>query len=291
MTSDAISEKQFLDHYNIDFEKALSMSCYGAVYKAYDRAKYRYVAIKSNRCLTYYSKEIFLLQSLQGYQYVPRFFDSFIFGESGYIVMELCGIGNDDTIFSVVNKKLRRTPLKSEVAIGIIVNVLSIIDSMHNMGYLHSDIHPLNVLLDKDCKPESTRLIDFGISPKTDNNGNWRGEVNWGLWEFMPPEQFPVMAILDHSTDTYLAGSLLYYYLTGRPPYELAGIDRSIDPLKAKNMFQMARLKLPNTHIVDSRIKPVIDKSLSNDNRLRYQSAQEMSQELVRTLELIINDN
>src|SRR6185436_10208288 len=83
---------------------------------------------------------------------------------------------------------------------------------------LHRDLKPSNVLLDLFDQP---RVTDFGLAKqmKSDSDLTRSGQV-LGSPNFMPPEQAASKRgqVGPHS-DAYSLGAILYYLLTGRPPF------------------------------------------------------------------------
>ncbi|MCX5332343.1 serine/threonine-protein kinase [Streptomyces sp. NBC_00140] len=131
-----------------------------------------------------------------------------------YLVMELVrGVGLD--------KRLKEpTPTSWLLAVGWAVQIAQALDAAHRQEIVHRDIKPENVLL----TPEGTvKVLDFGVAKfmgetRTARNltvtGKWLGSVN-----YMSPEQAWGVRKIDHRTDLYSLGCLLYHAVTGRPPF------------------------------------------------------------------------
>jgi hypothetical protein len=62
-------------------------------------------------------------------------------------------------------------------------------------------------------------VLDFEHSVRLDSRGLWSGELNWGVWEFVPPEQLLDFTVLDASADVYSAAVVLAYLVRGQVPF------------------------------------------------------------------------
>jgi outer membrane protein assembly factor BamB len=111
-----------------------------------------------------------------------------------------------------------RGPLPLAECTRLIAQLASALDYAHSLGVVHRDIKPANVLLDADG---NAVLADFGIvklfdAPRTTLTTT--GQVI-GTPEFMAPEQARGEAI-GPAADIYSLGALLYYLVTGHPPFQ-----------------------------------------------------------------------
>ena len=110
----------------------------------------------------------------------------------------------------------RSAPLDPSRAAEIVVTVGDALDAMHRAGYVHRDVKPRNVLI---ARSGHVYLSDFGLArqvvarPGATVSGHWVGTV-----DYVAPEQI-CGARTDARTDVYGLGCLLYFALTGRPPY------------------------------------------------------------------------
>ena len=84
----------------------------------------------------------------------------------------------------------------------------------HIRGVIHRDVKPGNVLL---TPADEAKLSDFGLSLVTDD-GNDRTWTIRGTPSYMSPEQARGMS-LDHRTDLYSVGVMLYECTTGEVPF------------------------------------------------------------------------
>ena len=190
-------------------DKELGRGGMGAVYRATDQILQRSVAIKvlKEHGTEEVGKKIRLEAQILArllHENVVRLYD---FGEAegGYfLVMEEV----DGTSFS---KRWRNIPLDERIRIG--AQVASALDYAHHQGVIHRDVKPANVLL---TASDQAKLSDFGLSmiaEEKDDSGTIRGTPH-----YMSPEQAKGRR-LDHRTDLYSLGVMLYECATGAVPF------------------------------------------------------------------------
>ncbi|HZW33694.1 MAG TPA: serine/threonine-protein kinase [Isosphaeraceae bacterium] len=92
--------------------------------------------------------------------------------------------------------------------------VAEALDYAHFQGVIHRDVKPGNVLL---TPSDEAKLSDFGLSLVTDVRGDPSGTI-WGTPRYMSPEQAQGKS-LDHRTDLYSVGVMLYECVTGEVPF------------------------------------------------------------------------
>lgn len=102
---------------------------------------------------------------------------------------------------------------------------------VHNCGFVHRDIKSANVLVDREDGKVRVHLIDFGIARvETESVDILKGDTGpgqiLGTPGCMSPEQYlPGPALIDHRSDIYSLGLLLYKLLTNTSPLESLGDD------------------------------------------------------------------
>jgi eukaryotic-like serine/threonine-protein kinase len=94
--------------------------------------------------------------------------------------------------------------------------LLSALSEVHNKGIIHRDLKPENVLLEESGEPI---LIDFGIA-RVETNKNTKGGTYLGSLQYSSPEQCEASPNLDHTSDLYSLGIMLFELLTGEPPFK-----------------------------------------------------------------------
>jgi serine/threonine-protein kinase len=191
-------------------EKELGRGGMGAVYKATDLVLQRSVAIKILRDVS--GDEIDLRIRLEAqilarllHDNIVRLYDFDEDNGTCYFIMEEV----DGTSFFRRWKKI----VLSE-RLRILAQTSEALDYAHHQGVIHRDIKPGNILL---TSSDQAKLSDFGLSVLSDTNQE-SGVVR-GTPHYMSPEQAKGKR-LDHRTDLYALGIILYECATGGPPFQ-----------------------------------------------------------------------
>ncbi len=90
----------------------------------------------------------------------------------------------------------------------------------HDQGLVHRDVKPANILLEENV--DRVILSDFGLARAVDDASLTRTGVVAGTPHYMSPEQARGDAI-DTRSDQFSLGSVMYFMLTGRPPFRATG--------------------------------------------------------------------
>jgi uncharacterized protein (TIGR03067 family) len=131
-----------------------------------------------------------------------------------YLVMQLIdGITLQqkiDKIGTVGLKEILR--IGSQMAAGLA--------AAHKQGLVHRDIKPTNVLLENGV--ERVKITDFGLARAVDDASVTQSGTVAGTPMYMSPEQAEGLP-LDHRSDLFSLGTVLYVMCTGRPPFRATG--------------------------------------------------------------------
>ena len=182
----------------------------GTVYRAVDQVLQRTVAIKVLKELTgeEVGKKIRLEAQITArleHPNIVRLYDFGVDGELYFFVMEEV----DGTSFQ---RRWKKIALPERLT--ILSQVADALDYAHQKGLVHRDVKPANVLLSSS---DLAKLSDFGLSldiTMTQESGIVRGTPH-----YMSPEQAKGRKI-DHRTDIYALGVMVYECATGTPPYQ-----------------------------------------------------------------------
>lgn len=152
-------------------------------------------------------KEIEYLCRLQ-HPGIVKIYDSFLFDERFYIVMELVhGLDLEHYVKS-------RGPLDEQRAADIMVKTLSVLQYVHSRHIIHRDIKPSNIMIRDNGE---VCLLDFGVARDINSTHTQMGIVI-GSDGYMSPEQAEGIT-LDHRTDIYSLGCVFYFMLTGQQAF------------------------------------------------------------------------
>jgi serine/threonine protein kinase/tetratricopeptide (TPR) repeat protein len=235
----------------------------GVVYRALDQSLGRYVAIKVMRRALGEDK-----------QFVENFFREaraaaalnhrnvvqiYSCGEERgqpYIVMELVGGGRLDATISNGN-------MMDEVrALEIGVDIAEGLKAANDVGLIHGDIKPANILFDKHG---TAKVVDFGLARFM----SWKEEAPpteiWGTPYYIAPEKARGQKV-DHRSDIYSLGATLYHALGAKPPFDGETASEVV----------LARLRNPaiGLRVIRPTLQPetadVISRMLEGDPFMRY---------------------
>lgn len=184
----------------------------GEVFFGYDPLLCREIAIKKMCDITSAKREARIMSKVGPHENIVQVYDFITFGANAYIIMELVSETPLGEYFDAGRK------WDQQRAVRITIEVLKGLMRIHTCGYIHTDIVPTNVLI-VDQEPLSAKIIDFGCAVRKGPDGTWRGKPKGIPVEYMPPEQFEHNALLDESSDLYMAAGLCTYLLSGIPPF------------------------------------------------------------------------
>jgi len=127
----------------------------------------------------------------------------------------------------IVGASLRQTlhawrgPLPLDLIGVIFAGVLDAMSSAHAQGIVHRDLKPENIILRRDPDDGVTpKVIDFGIVKILEGTTYTLTGTLLGTARYMSPEQAQRPEALDHRSDIYSIGILLYELACGRTPFE-----------------------------------------------------------------------
>jgi PAS domain S-box-containing protein len=170
-------------------------------------------------------------------------------------------------------------PLPVATALGIGIQLATVLGELHRQGIIHKDVNPNNILV--DTPGGRITLTDFGIASRlaSEQQPATHPHLLEGTIAYMSPEQTGRMnRDVDYRTDLYSLGVTLYEALTGRLPFD------SGDPLELIH-GHIARLpeppaaRRPDLPVAVSRC---IMQLLEKMPEARYQSAHGVRSDLAR---------
>ena len=159
----------------------------------------------------------------------------------------------------------------------------------HAKGIVHRDLKPHNVQMvpRPDGAAPLVKILDFGVakilaSPDGAQSVKTRTGSLMGTPLYMSPEQCKGAGTLDHRTDIYSLGVMLFEMLAGRPPFVAEGVGE----LFAKHMLEEAPPLTDFAPNTPPHMAAAIMKSLQKEPRDRFQSMDEFRKALVGEVKL-----
>ncbi len=261
----------------------------GKVYEAQQVGSRRLVALKvmrqgvaSRSSLRRFQNETETMARLN-HSGIAQLYDSGTFndgqGIAPYFAMELVPDARSITTFC------REMELSIRQRLELFADVCDAVHHGHIKSIIHRDLKPANILIDKMGRP---KIIDFGVARATDSEitrSTAMTEVGHiiGTLAYMSPEQCGVdLKNVDVTSDVYALGVVLYEFLCGCLPYDIAGkshtqIARTIEEQQPRPPSELNRE-------LRGDLDAILTKALAKEQSDRYQSTAEVAADIRRHL-------
>lgn len=242
----------------------------GEVYKAYDPALDRFVAIKilppalslDEALRSRFHSEALALAKVRH----PNLVHIYTVGEErgiNYFAMEYI---QGRSLLSLLEAHGRLSVKKAFFVAG---EVLSALSKVHEAGLVHRDIKPGNIMIERDGR---VVLMDLGLAKTDDNTTATQDGTILGTPQYVSPEQAQGEAV-DHRSDLYSLGVVLYETVAGDPPFTgksaFAVIRQHVDTLPPP-----IESRVPD---IPPEARLAIHRALEKDRAKRFQDAAEMA--------------
>jgi serine/threonine protein kinase/Tol biopolymer transport system component len=259
----------------------------GEVYRAHDSKLKRDVAIKvlpeefwrDDDRVSRFQREAQLLASLN-HPKIEAIYDLQEANGYRFLVLELI---EGETLAD----RIASGPLAEEGAVEITCQICEALEVAHEKGVIHRDLKPANVKITSDGK---VKVLDFGLAKAIDTAStgtalsnsptlvNTSPGIIMGTAGYMSPEQVRGSGV-DHRTDIFALGCVLYEMLTGRQTFQGETVTDIVASVLARE---------PNYKVLDSRVHPrvieILRRCLEKDRKRRWQSIPDVRLELQQTL-------
>jgi serine/threonine protein kinase len=150
----------------------------------------------------------------------------------------------------------------------------------HKQGVVHRDVKPANILLENGI--ERAKVTDFGLAKTMDDVTITRTGDLSGTPQFMSPEQARGGPV-DHRTDLFSLGAVLYTMCTGRPPFRA---DNPLAMLKRICEVAPRPIQRANPDVPDW-LCTIVDRLLAKSPSDRFQTAAEVAGLLQKYLAML----
>lgn len=189
-----------------------------------------------------------------------------------YIVMELLE-GED------LSTRLKRDGRMSMDDVSRIVTPIArALERAHTAGLVHRDLKPQNIFISREGDIEIPKILDFGIA-KTSGvaeaaGDNTRVGTLLGTPYYMSPEQAKATENIDHRSDLWSLGVIMFRMLSGAKPFSKGGV--------GDVLVQICTGVIPKATSIAPDLPAYVDdffaRALARDPAERFQSAREMAQ-------------
>jgi tRNA A-37 threonylcarbamoyl transferase component Bud32 len=256
-----------------EIEKTLGRGAMGIVYLARDPLIDRKVALKTLRLdVDTEIADEFRERFLREAQAAGRL------NHPGIVTIHDVGEDRSTGVLYIAMEYIEGRDLKQILASGhrfrpseaarIVADVAVALDYAHQMGVVHRDIKPGNLILTNDG---GTRIADFGIARMESSNLTVDGQFI-GTPNFMSPEQIAGQPI-DGRSDLFSLGVVLFTLLTGQRPFT----GETMHQVTRKIIEQSAPIPSIIDEAVPAAFNPIVVKCLDKDPDRRFQTGAELA--------------
>jgi serine/threonine protein kinase len=253
-----------------ELQALLGVGGMGEVYRAYDTAKDRTVALKllraemsaDARFQERFRRESRIAARLQEPHVIPVH----DFGEiNGVLYIDMRLVEGDN-----VHNVLQQTgPMDPARAVAIVGQVAAALDAAHASGLVHRDVKPENVLLTSN---DFAYLVDFGIAHLGGDSGLTSAGAAIGSCAYMAPERFTGGQV-GPATDIYSLACLLYECLTGSTPFPT----RELSQLMGAHIMSPPPRPSVTRPIVGPAFDAVVTRGMAKQPEERFASAGDLA--------------
>jgi serine/threonine-protein kinase len=211
---------------------------------------------------------------------VVQVFDYGVHQGVPFIVMERL-VGED------LNKRLKREKRLTPAVVARLVRPIArALQRAHDVGLVHRDLKPANIFLAKEGDSEVPKIVDFGVvkairgehtlgQPKSagEDEDTVEGTII-GTPSYMSPEQAMGRADIDHRSDLWSFGVILFQALTGQKPFAGEAMFEAL--------LKICSAPIPLATSIAPELPPGADaffaRAFERDVNQRFQSAREVEQ-------------
>ncbi len=168
--------------------------------------------------------------------------------------------------------KIRTGPLSIDEAIDIAGQIAGGLREAHEKGIIHRDIKPANIMI---TQKGQVKIMDFGLAKSPGRTQLTKEGTTLGTVAYMSPEQARGVDV-DHRTDLWSLGVVLYEMLTGRQPFRGDYEQAVIYSIINDDIEQVGKLR-PD---VPTGLEQIVSKLLDKNKDKRYQNGTDLIREL-----------
>ncbi len=174
------------------------------------------------------------------------------------------------------DKLLRSSPLSVKESLNLLTEICAGLEALHNVGIVHHDLKPANILL---TSRQKVKLSDLGVSREVTRPLTAHGTRISGTVPYISPEYLR-SGMFDRRSDIYSLGVIAYEMLTGETPFRGKN---TVETLQMRFHYEPAPVHLKRLDCPES-LSRVISKAMQRDPKKRFQTSTEMSRALANLL-------
>lgn len=196
-------------------------------------------------------------------------------GGHHYLAMEYLPGGDLQERIVELRRESGEFPVRDVARLG--ARIAHGLQHAHDRQIVHRDITPRNLMFDAEGE---IQIVDFGLAHDLREAAATATGTLAGTPQYMSPEQAHVLdRPIDHRTDVYSLGAVLYEMLTLAPPHEGTPVE-VFTALQTREPASI-RTRRPN---VPRDLETIVHKALETEPADRYESAAELAADLERFL-------
>jgi serine/threonine protein kinase len=264
---------------NVDLQELVGTGGDGIVYRGMQKPFGRIVAVKilngsirdvERREL--FERECRAIGALSSNPHVLGVYDAGVTTDDRpYIVMEFMSSSADDHLE-------KKGPYPWRDAVRMVIDVAEGLHSAHELGILHRDVKPSNILVDSSGR---SKLSDFGIARILNEEGATRTGLVRGSIAYASPEQLEGQN-LDIRTDLYSLGATLHHLIMGQSPFQGKDSDSGVLAMIRRVLDEPPPTIPPE--IAPAPVAEAVLKTLAKSRDDRYASCHEFAEALRLTI-------
>ncbi len=189
-------------------------------------------------------------------------------GEIAYIIMEYL---DGESLSS----RLRSVGLRVPEVVDVMRQCCSALAASHKKGIIHRDLKPENIFLcPRGGTRNFTKVLDFGIAKLTGDGHTSQTRTGsvMGTPYYMSPEQCEGRRQIDHRSDIYSLGVVMYELLTGQVPFP----DEGFGAIIVAHLTRPVPLPRTVRPGVPPELEAVVMRALEKDPAQRFQTMEEL---------------